>query len=166
MKKILALLFAATMLFSFAACSGDTDVTEPADTQGETTQADTTAYTKAEADTTAQQTEVSAEVPKAGTPIGWPQNEYTALIPTPDVGGKALSEGDMIGELFTVDLEWTIEQGTAYAQQLADAGFGDDCAEKFEKYGYIDRTANGVNVQILDLFGKVNISIMKTEETT
>lgn len=164
MKKILALLFAAMMLFSFAACSGDTDVTEPADTQGETTQADTTAYTKPEADTTAQNTTGGVEVPTQGTPLGWPQNEYTSLVPTPDVGGKTLTDGDMIGELFTIDLEWTIEQGTAYAQQLSDAGFGDDCAENFEKYGYIDRTANGVNIQLLDLFGKVNISIMNVEE--
>ena len=57
-----------------------------------------------------------------------------------------------------------MDQGLAYAQLLQDAGFGDDCVEKYEKYGYIDRTVNGVNVQLLDLFGIASLSIMKAEE--
>ncbi len=164
MKKILVLAVALLLVISLVACTNNTGLNPSENTSGNTTQADTLVNTEPEADTTAQNTTGGVEASTQGTPLGWPQNEYTALIPTPDVGGKALSDGDMIGELFTVDMEWTIEQGTAYAQQLADAGFGDDCAEKFEKYGYIDRTANGVNVQLLDLFGTVNISIMNVEQ--
>ena len=92
----------------------------------------------------------------------WPDNEFTRLIPAPSIDVSVLAQ-DTIGELFTLQVEWTLEQGTEYAQQLADAGFGDDCAEKFAKYGYIDRTANGVNVQLLEIGGKVDISIMPVE---
>lgn len=92
----------------------------------------------------------------------WPDNEFTRLVPAPIIDVTVLAQ-DTIGELFTLQVEWTLEQGTEYAQQLADAGFGDDCAEKFAKYGYIDRTANGVNVQLLEIGGKVDISIMPVE---
>jgi len=80
----------------------------------------------------------------------------------PTVGGKVL-KADSIGTMFTIDLDWTMEQGTTYAGQLAEAGFGEDAAEKFAQQGYIDRTANGVNVQLLEIGGKVNISMMETE---
>ncbi|MBR7114290.1 MAG: hypothetical protein IKC76_07260 [Firmicutes bacterium] len=98
----------------------------------------------------------------SGAPEGWPDNEYTRLVPTPDAGGTVLLK-DTIGSLYTIDVDWSMEQGTEYAKQLAAAGFGEDAADKFAAYGYIDRTANGVNVQLLDLFGKVNISIMPVE---
>ena len=94
-----------------------------------------------------------------GLPEGWPDNEYTALVPVPDCGGKVLTSGE-IGTLFSLELKWDMEQGLSYAQLLQDAGFGDDCVEKYEQYGYIDRTANGINVQLLDLFGVTSLSIM------
>lgn len=165
MKKALLLLLAGAMLFTLVACVENTTGTSPENTSNTTSQTDEVDTTaQSEADTTAEQVTGAPEVSSEGEPAGWPKNEYTSLVPVPDAGGRTLTDGDMVGELFTIDLEWTIEQGTVYAQQLGEAGFGDDCAEKFEKYGYIDRTANGVNVQLLDLFGTVNISIMKVEE--
>jgi len=83
-------------------------------------------------------------------------------VPAPDCGGKVLTSGE-IGTLFAIELKWDMEQGLTYAQLLEDAGFGDDCVEKYEQYGYIDRTANGVNVQLLDVFGAASLSIMPVE---
>jgi len=62
-------------------------------------------------------------------------------------------------------LKWNMEQGLTYAQLLEDAGFGDDCVEKYEKQGYLDRTANGVNVQLMDLFGTTSLSIMPAPDS-
>ncbi len=95
--------------------------------------------------------------------ISWPDNEFTKLVPAPEIEAKVL-KADTIGKMFTIDVEWTLDEGAVYAQQLAEAGFGDDCAEKFSKHGYIDRTENGVNVQLLEIGGKVNVSIMPVEE--
>ena len=162
MKRILAVLLAVTMLLSLAAC-GITDELLGAVTSG-SEEAQTTEYTTEKTETTTEKTEATeeAEIPTEGAPIDWPENEYTALVPTPDVGGKVLTTG-VVGDLCAIELEWTMEQGVAYAVQLQEAGFGDDCAEKYEKQGYIDRTVNGVNVQLLDLFGVVSLSIMKAE---
>ena len=97
-----------------------------------------------------------------GVPEGWPENEYTKLVPTPNCGGT-ISKSAEIGELFAIELEWTMEQGLTYAKLLQDAGFGEDCVETYEKQGYLDRTANGVNVQLMDMMGITSISIMKAE---
>ena len=101
-------------------------------------------------------------LPTSGLPIGWPDNDYTKLVPAPDCGGKVLTSGE-IGTLFAIELKWSMEQGLTYAQLLQDAGFGEDCVEKYEQYGYIDRTYNGVNVQLLDVFGAASLSIMPVE---
>ena len=101
-------------------------------------------------------------MPTSGLPIGWPDNDYTKLVPAPDCGGKVLTSGE-IGTLFAIELKWSMEQGLTYAQLLQDAGFGEDCVEKYEQYGYIDRTYNGVNVQLLDVFGAASLSIMPVE---
>lgn len=162
MKQVLSVLLAAAVLMSFSACvssGGDPASTDSPDT----VQSDVVG---AENDTAAavENTEQAEEViPTEGTPLGWPDNDYTRLVPTPTCGGKVLSSGE-IGTLFAVEVKWTMEQGLVYAKQLADAGFGDDCAELYEQHGYIDRTANGVNVQVLDLFGMASVSIMPVEE--
>ncbi|MBE6114986.1 MAG: hypothetical protein E7191_07905 [Erysipelotrichaceae bacterium] len=94
--------------------------------------------------------------------LDWPVNEYTALVPTPE--GSKVVRASEIGSLYAVEVEWSLEQGIAYAEKLAKAGFGEDTAEKFKKSGYIDRTYNGVNVQLTDLTnGVISISIMKVQ---
>ena len=165
MKKVLAVLLALVMVFVFAACGGKAEtpsLEEPVTLQTEAP-TEEAAQAPEEAPVSNGEDAPAEAVPTTGTPLGWPDNAYTRLVPTPEAGGKVLAANE-IGALFSVELEWTMEQGLVYAQQLADAGFGEDCAEKYEAYGYIDRTANGVNVQLLDLFGVASISIMETEE--
>lgn len=174
MKKLLAILLAALMLISLASCSfGNTedngDVT-PDSTLAEGPGGESTDNVEGESDSTSapddkdNEDEDTADISSTekGLPIGWPDNEYTKLIPAPDCGGKVVSANE-IGELFAIDLEWEMAQGLAYAKLLQDAGFGEDCVEKYEKNGYIDRTFNGVNVQLLDLFGTTTVTIMPVE---
>ena len=170
MKKLLALLLALVMVFCLAACDiggvGDPDTNEdnPGTSQTENQGGEENKNTE---NTTGSgnenETNGEEDIPTTGIPIGWPDNEYTKLVPTPNSGGKVLSSGE-VGTLFTIELKWSMDQGLAYVQLLQDAGFGDDCVEKYEQYGYIDRTANGVNVQVMDLFGVASVSIMKVEE--
>ena len=172
MKKLLALMLALITVFCLAACdlggveNPDTNEDNPGTSQTENQSGEESKSTE---NTTGSSNENDAtggdeeEIPTTGSPIGWPDNEYTKLVPTPNSGGKVLTSGE-IGSLFSIELKWSMDQGLAYAQLLQDAGFGDDCVEKYEKYGYIDRTVNGVNVQLLDLFGIASLSIMKAEE--
>jgi len=186
MKKFLALTLALMMLlFSLTACGSDT--TPPADDGGEPQQQEQSntpdtnepddgggdAQTPDESEeATPDNTPVpdadeedaadAEALPTSGLPIGWPDNDYTKLVPAPDCGGKVLTSGE-IGTLFAIELKWSMEQGLTYAQLLQDAGFGEDCVEKYEQYGYIDRTYNGVNVQLLDVFGAASLSIMPVE---
>ena len=177
MKKFLALTLALMMLLSLTACGGDT--TPPADDGGEPQQQEqqntpNPAEGGEEIANTAEPENPPAPdgdgeevaddevVPTSGLPIGWPDNDYTKLVPAPDCGGKVLTSGE-IGTLFAIELKWSMEQGLTYAQLLQDAGFGEDCVEKYEQYGYIDRTYNGVNVQLLDVFGAASLSIMPVE---
>ena len=176
MKKYLAVAIALLMIFTLAACGGKGDDKAPASeaktpsSSQQQEQPDKPVENEPE-----QKPEPAAEpefekepaeektVPTTGTPLDWPENDYTKLVPTPNCGGQVTAANE-IGTLFGIELKWEMEQGIAYARQLAEAGFGDDCAEKYEQYGYIDRTANGLNVQLLDLFGTCSISIMPVEE--
>lgn len=174
MKKLLAILLVALMLLSLASCvlgnTKDTDRVTTDDTQAQGQGGETIDDGEPEADITSAPDEEDDEDEDTaddsstakGLPIGWPDNEYTKLIPAPDCGGKVVSANE-IGELFAIDLEWEMAQGLAYAKLLQDAGFGEDCVEKYEKNGYIDRTFNGVNVQLLDLFGTTTVTIMPVE---
>ena len=179
MKKRFALLLALVMVLSLAACGGGDDKTPssaedktPASSQQqETPSSDVSQPDNKDNETTAPDTQQSGEeeqadtpVPTSGLPLDWPDNDYTKLVPAPDCGGKVLTSGE-IGTMFTIELKWDMEQGLTYAQLLEDAGFGDDCVEKYEQYGYIDRTANGVNVQLLDVFGAASLSIMPVPDS-
>ena len=174
MKKFLIILLALMMVLAFTACGGDEPAPDNDDVQQEQEQQEeqNNEQENDEPDQTDNQVsanketetdEEAAPVKTSGLPEGWPDNEYTAMVPIPDEGGKVLTCGE-IGTLFAIELKWEMEQGLAYAQKLQDAGFGEDCAEKYEKYGYIDRTANGVNVQLMDAFGTTSLSIMPVEE--
>ena len=168
MKKKLAIFLAAFILLSLVACGnnetpygneGDKSNVSQNDNRDSDVSKDTTASGEREDETTSG----DAEIPTTGLPLNWPDNEYTKLVPAPNCGGKVLTSGE-IGTLFAIELKWTMEQGLTYAKLLQDAGFGDDCVEKYEKHGYIDRTANGINVQLMDLFGTTSLSIMPVEE--
>jgi len=173
MKKLLATLLAALMLLSLTACGGGDDKTSSSDdtTPSSSQQQEQNAPAPVEDELDSSEDENSGEeaqadvpVPTTGLPLNWPDNDYTKLVPAPDCGGKVLTSGE-IGTLFAIELKWEMEQGLTYAQLLEDAGFGDDCVEKYEQYGYIDRTANGVNVQLLDVFGATSLSIMPAPDS-
>jgi len=173
MKKLLSLLLTLVLIFSLAACGGGDDDKTPSNddppASGQQQEQNTPDPAPAPDNPDSSKDENSGEdeqkdvpVPTTGLPLNWPDNDYTKLVPAPDCGGKVLTSGE-IGTLFAIELKWDMEQGLTYAQLLEDAGFGDDCVEKYEQYGYIDRTANGVNVQLLDVFGAASLSIMPVE---
>ena len=172
MKKLLSIVLVLVFLFSLTACGGGSkettpeQKTEPTETASEPQQEQNVpdpAPVEEEPDSGGE-TQADTPVPTSGLPLDWPDNDYTKLVPAPDCGGKVLTSGE-IGELFAIELKWEMEQGLTYAQLLEDAGFGDDCAEKYEQYGYIDRTANGFNVQLLDVFGATSLSIMPAPDS-
>ena len=173
MKKLFALLLAMMMVLSLAACGGGDDEKTPSNddkTPSSSQQQEQNTPDPVEdepenppaPDGDGEESADDEVVPTSGLPIGWPDNDYTKLVPAPDCGGKVLTSGE-IGTLFAIELKWSMEQGLTYAQLLQDAGFGEDCVEKYEQYGYIDRTYNGVNVQLLDVFGAASLSIMPVE---
>ena len=176
MKKLFALFLAIIMLFSLAACGGGNDDKTPSSddtTPSSSPQQEQNTPDPApvedkpdssEDENSGKETQTDAPVPTTGLPLDWPDNDYTKLVPAPDCGGKVLTSGE-IGELFAIELKWSMEQGLTYAQLLQDAGFGEDCVEKYEKQGYLDRTANGVNVQLMDVFGTTSISIMPAPDS-
>ena len=172
MKKLLSIVLVLVFLFSLTACGGGsketapeqkTETTETAPEPQQEQNVPDPAPVEEEPDSGGE-TQADTPVPTSGLPLDWPDNDYTKLVPAPDCGGKVLTSGE-IGELFAIELKWEMEQGLTYAQLLEDAGFGDDCAEKYEQYGYIDRTANGVNVQLLDVFGATSLSIMPAPDS-
>ena len=173
MKKLFAFLLALMMVLSLAACGGGDDDKTPSNddkTPSSSQQQEQNTPDPVEdepenppaPDGDEEESADDEVVPTSGLPIGWPDNDYTKLVPAPDCGGKVLTSGE-IGTLFAIELKWSMEQGLTYAQLLQDAGFGEDCVEKYEQYGYIDRTYNGVNVQLLDVFGAASLSIMPVE---
>lgn len=163
MKKLLSIFCAVVMLLSLVACSMNELNNVPETEAPSVTQSQEPATeTAGSSDSGATEPAEEEDIPTEGAPLGWPENDYTALVPTPDAGGKVLTSGE-VGELFAIELKWDMQQGLAYAQMLQDAGFGEDCVEMYEKYGYIDRTANGVNIQLMDLFGVTSLSIMRAE---
>jgi len=168
MKKYLAVAIALLMIFTLAACGGKGDDKAPANTDEKkpsSSQQQAQSSKPAESEPAPEpeaepeKKEPDAPIPTLGLPLNWTDNDHTKLVPAPDCGGKVLTSGE-IGTMFTIELMWDMEQGLTYAQLLEDAGFGDDCVEKYEQYGYIDRTANGVNVQLFDAFGTTSLSIM------
>ena len=177
MKKLFALMLALVLVLSLAACGSGDDSNMPTGgdkTPNSSQQQEQNALDPAPVDDAPDETnngngdgddaQTEDSVPTTGLPLGWPDNDYTKLVPAPDCGGKVLSSGE-IGTLFAIELKWDMEQGLSYVQLLQDAGFGEDCVEKYEKQGYIDRTANGVNVQLMDLFGTTSVSIMPVPDS-
>ena len=175
MKKLFALLLALVLVLSLAACGGGDDDKTPSNddppASGQQQEQNTPDPAPAPDNPDSSKDENSGEdeqkdvpVPTTGLPLDWTDNDHTKLVPAPDCGGKVLTSGE-IGTMFTIELKWDMEQGLTYAQLLEDAGFGDDCVEKYEKQGYLDRTANGVNVQLMDLFGTTSLSIMPAPDS-
>ena len=173
MKRWFALLLALALLFSLAACGGEKAPSDEEKTPSSSQQQEQNTPDPAPApdnpdsskdENSGEDEQKDVPVPTTGLPLNWTENDHTKLVPAPNCGGKVLTSGE-IGTMFTIELKWNMEQGLTYAQLLEDAGFGDDCVEKYEKQGYLDRTANGVNVQLMDLFGTTSLSIMPAPDS-
>ena len=173
MKRWFALLLALALLFSLAACGGEKAPSDEEKTPSSSQQQEQNTPDPAPApdnpdsskdENSGEDEQKDVPVPTTGLPLNWTENDHTKLVPAPNCGGKVLTSGE-IGTMFTIELKWDMEQGLTYAQLLEDAGFGDDCVEKYEKQGYLDRTANGVNVQLMDLFGTTSLSIMPAPDS-
>ena len=97
----------------------------------------------------ADQKQISLTVYVSGEATGdpWPENEITALVPTPAQGNVLITGGT--DTFATIEVAWTYEEVLAYVQQLQDAGFGDDAVEKFEQQKVIKRSNNGVNIELV-----------------
>ena len=173
MKKLLSLLLTLVLIFSLAACGGEKAPSDEEKTPSSSQQQEQNTPDPAPApdnpdsskdENSGEDEQKDVPVPTTGLPLNWTENDHTKLVPAPNCGGKVLTSGE-IGTMFTIELKWDMEQGLTYAQLLEDAGFGDDCVEKYEKQGYLDRTANGVNVQLMDLFGTTSLSIMPAPDS-
>ena len=81
----------------------------------------------------------------AGEP--WPENDLTALVPTPAQGKVILTGGN--DTFATIEVAWTYDEALAYVEQLKEAGFGDDIVETFEQQKTINRSNNGVNIELV-----------------
>ena len=173
MKRWFALLLTLALMLSLAACGGEKAPSDEEKTPSSSQQQEQNTPDPAPApdnpdsskdENSGEDEQKDVPVPTTGLPLNWTENDHTKLVPAPNCGGKVLTSGE-IGTMFTIELKWDMEQGLTYAQLLEDAGFGDDCVEKYEKQGYLDRTANGVNVQLMDLFGTTSLSIMPAPDS-
>ena len=77
----------------------------------------------------------------------WPENELTALVPTPAQGKVILTGGN--DTFATIEVAWTYDEALAYVEQLKEAGFGDDIVETFEQQKTVRRSNNGVNIELV-----------------
>jgi len=151
MKKRLALLLVLLLTFSLVACGND-DNPDPSDSDNpETLQTDN--QDGESTDGGEEKTDSSNSDVGVGNPndeVGsepWPETDLTALLPTPAVGNVIQSS---LQETFAmIEVSWTYEEALAYVQQLQEAGFGDDAVEKFEQQKVINRSNNGVNIDLV-----------------
>lgn len=139
MKKLLALLLTLTMAVSLAACGKD----DPATSDGDSPGAQQTAPSPSQQEPAGTPTpdDASSGQEQGGSFIGggtmtggqpaddgpptWPVNEYTNLIPTPEV--TVYDEEPMDNQYFvghTIEtVGWSIEDCKAYVEQLKADGF-------------------------------------------
>ena len=108
MKKYLAVAIALLMIFTLAACGGKGDDKAPASeakTPSSSQQQEQT--DKPVENEPEQKPEPAAEpefenepaeektVPTTGTPLDWPENDYTKLVPTPNCGGQVTAANEI-----------------------------------------------------------------------
>ena len=163
MKKLLALLLVLLLTFSLVAC-GNGNNTDPSDSDNSgTSQTDNQG---GESTDGGEENDDSGNsdvgVGNPNDEIGsepWPENNLTKLLPTP-AQGKVVYVGGS-DTFSTIEVSWTYDEVLAYVKQLKDAGFGDDIVEKFEQQKAINRTHNGVNIDLVYVNDtQTNITLM------
>ena len=117
MKKILALLLAAMMLFCFVACNTGDNPDPNKDNPG-------TSQNGGGNNNGGENNNGSEN--NGGESIAWPENEFTALIPKPKTG--TIAEESSFDNLYFKGINitltnWSVEDCKAYAEELMAAGF-------------------------------------------
>lgn len=167
MKKLLAILLTLIMAFSLVACGGGNEGKTPSGDN------DTPTASQQEQEETSEPDE--NETPESDTQSGgkeeqpyeeetgkdaWPETDLTALLPTPAV--ENVIRSSLQDTFAMIEVSWTYDEALAYVQQLQDAGFGDDAVEKFEQQKVINRSNNGVNIDLVYMDDSLTIiTIMK-----
>ena len=132
MKKLLAILLAAMMLLSLAAC-GDNNTTDPDkdnpgvsqsgennDSQGGTENQGSENSNGGE-NSTDNNDQGNASVTGNGE---WPKNEWTSHVPEADGTVLKIDENmdTGMGKAYVIYMDWTDADALAYQQKLVDAG--------------------------------------------
>ena len=181
MKKILALALALMLALSLAACGGkagpkpssssDTDDTPPAssqqaapsDSQQETP--DTPDASIGDEEEPSGEADNSAAIPVlvAGD---WPDNAFTEFVPKPSTGTAiAFDTGDTY---CVIEMDWSIEEAMAYAEQLQNAGFNVNVAaqdmSQVGMYTFVADNADSVKAKILYLGPEEGNRVIRIEK--
>lgn len=129
MKKFLALALALMMVFALAAC-GDKGNTKPNNSTDPGTSQQQPSNTPDESTPPASQGGASVS-----DTIGWPDNEFTKLVPKPDCSFSKEGIGD--SKTFYTYPNWTQDEAKAYVATLESSGFtisGSPAADNEETY--------------------------------
>ncbi len=132
MKKLLALLLAAMMLLSLAAC-GDNNTTDPdkdnpgVSQSGENNngQGDTENQGSENSNGGENSTDNNDQGNASVTGNGeWPKNEWTSHVPEADGTVLKIDENmdTGMGKAYVIYMDWTDADALAYQQKLVDAG--------------------------------------------
>ena len=133
MKRIFIVLFALSLVLTLSACKLLGSITQ-ADDDPPLHRVDITTYAGTPLEFV---TEDAAETENGGVNIPslsgaeWPDNEFTKLVPKPDLNLLTVSEED--GEFTAAFTGATIEQIRAYAEKLKSAGFNNDAEVQDEE---------------------------------
>ena len=180
MKKLFALLLVLMLALSLAACGGK-DNPGPSGSSGNGT-----------ADPGTQQTDPGdsrqepPDMPDASIgdeeePLGevdddaaipelvagdWPDNTFTGLIPKPSAGTAIASDtGD---SYCVIEMDWSIEEAMAYAEQLQNAGFNVNVAaqdmSQAGMYTFVADNADGAKAKILYLGPEEGNRVIRIEQ--
>ena len=121
MKKILAILLAAMMMFALVACdTGDNPDNPNKDNPG-TSQSGNQGGTENQGG----EENNGDQGGTAGTNNGeWPKNEWTSHVPEADGTVLKIDENmdTGMGKAYVLYMDWTDEDALAYQQKLVDAG--------------------------------------------
>lgn len=94
---------------------------------------------------------------------GWPDNEFTKLLPAPKVG--TIGAAEVTESECMVIMTWTAQEAKEYTVQVKDAGFDQNAEEQdmtdMGIYVYIARNASNAEVSVSFMSGTGGISITK-----
>lgn len=179
MKQIAALTLALVLALSLASCGGkdpkpsgssgsdtlpaSTQQTDPGDTKQEPP--DTPDASSGDEEEPSGEADNDAAIPElvAGD---WPDNAFTELVPKPSAGTAIASD---TGDTYCViEMDWSIEEAMAYAEQLQNAGFNINVAaqdmSQAGMYTFVADNADGAKAKILYLGPEEGNRVIRIEK--